>query len=66
MGFIFIIYFLVGVLIYFAPSFVAFARNHQNAMAIFTLNFFLGWTFFGWVAAFVWAMTAVKTEAEKK
>jgi hypothetical protein len=44
--------------LYFAPAIVASARKHHNTLAIFVLNFFLGWTFLGWVVALVWAFTA--------
>jgi hypothetical protein len=49
---------VLGVLIvlYFIPALVAKNRNHHNALAIFILNFFLGWTLFGWVVALIWAM----------
>ncbi len=40
---------------YFLPSIVASRRNHSNARSIFILNFFLGWTFLGWVVALIWA-----------
>lgn len=30
--------------------------NKRNADAIVALNFFLGWTFIGWVIALVWAL----------
>ncbi|MBU6149392.1 MAG: superinfection immunity protein [Verrucomicrobia bacterium] len=39
--------------LYFLPSFVA--RNKRNSLAIFVLNFFLGWTIWGWVGALIWA-----------
>lgn len=42
---------------YFLPSFIAYTRKKQNGWAIFILNFFLGWTFIGWVVALVWAFT---------
>ncbi|MBE7084252.1 MAG: superinfection immunity protein [Clostridiales bacterium] len=45
------------IFLYFLPSFVAFCRKKQNGCAIFILNFFLGWTFVGWVVALVWAFT---------
>lgn len=45
------------VLLYFVPSFVAWARHHRNEGAIGVLNLFLGWTFVGWVVALVWAST---------
>ena len=43
--------------LYFLPSMLAASRKHLSASAIFFLNLFLGWTFLGWVAAFVWACT---------
>lgn len=49
---------IVGFLIYFLPSIVAMRRRHCNLLAIFFLNLFLGWSFLGWVAAFVWACTS--------
>ncbi|MFL6519200.1 MAG: superinfection immunity protein [Chthoniobacterales bacterium] len=53
---------LVGILAipYFFPSIVGCRK--KNASAIFVLNFFLGWTFVGWVVALVWATT--KDEAK--
>jgi hypothetical protein len=48
---------------YFIPTFVANGRRHHNTMAIFVLNLFLGWTFIGWLAALVWACTAVQARA---
>jgi cation transport ATPase len=54
-----ILLFTVGlataVTLYFVPSIVG--RHKNNAVAIFVLNFFLGWTFLGWVLALVWACT---------
>jgi hypothetical protein len=44
--------------IYFIPTGVAMLRNHHNAGAIFALNFLLGWTVIGWVAALVWSLTS--------
>jgi hypothetical protein len=45
---------------YFVPAIVARCRHHQNAAAILVLNLLLGWTFLGWIAAMVWASTAVE------
>ena len=47
----------IGLIFYFLPTFVAARRDHRNAGAIAALNFFLGWTFIGWVIALVWALT---------
>ena len=42
---------------YFVPALVAWSNKHKNVQAICVLNFFLGWTFIGWVAALIWAFT---------
>jgi Superinfection immunity protein len=53
---------LVGLLIYFLPTVVAYCRRHHQAPAILVLNTLLGWTLIGWVAACVWAATAIREE----
>lgn len=53
-----IVLIVLGVALYFTPSFVAGAREHPNTTAILALNLLLGWTFLGWVGALVWALTA--------
>jgi hypothetical protein len=45
---------------YFLPTIVAQARRQPNLLAIGFLNLLLGWSFFGWVGALVWAL--VKTD----
>ncbi|HEY1801793.1 MAG TPA: superinfection immunity protein [Terriglobales bacterium] len=45
-----------GFLLYFLPSIIALAHSKRNTLAIFLLNFFLGWTFIGWIVALVWAV----------
>lgn len=47
---------IVLALVYFLPSIVAYFRAHKNKVAIFFLNLLAGWTFIGWVAAFVWSV----------
>ena len=49
---------IIILFLYFLPSLIAANRKHLNAMAIFVLNLFLGWTLLGWVGALVWACTA--------
>lgn len=49
------IFLLIGGFIYFIPTIVAVVEKRRNFVAIFVLNFFLGWTFLGWVIALVWA-----------
>ena len=46
--------------LYWLPSVVAVARKHHHLLAIAALNAFLGWTVIGWIAALVWALTAVQ------
>lgn len=56
-GFVGIILFILSLALYFLPTIIALLRGHRNALAIFLLNFFLGWTFIGWVVALVWSAT---------
>ena len=46
-----------GLFFLILPAWIAFKRGHNNAGAILALSILLGWTFLGWVAALVWAMT---------
>jgi hypothetical protein len=48
---------IIVLAIYFLPTIVAGRRYHNNMMAIFVVNLFLGWTFLGWVGALVWSCT---------
>ena len=41
--------------LYFAPTLIAFTRNHPRWMAIGVLNLIGSWTLIGWLIAFVWA-----------
>ena len=52
-----------GLIVYFIPNWVANARKHHNANAIFVTNLFLGWTFIGWVAALIWSFTEVEAKS---
>jgi len=52
-GVIVLLLLLVG---YFLPFIIALIRKHIDSTAIFVLNLFLGWTFFGWVIALVWSV----------
>lgn len=53
------LFILGGAWLYFLPAITAWARKHQNMMAIFVLNLLLGWTLLGWAVAMVWACTKV-------
>jgi uncharacterized membrane protein YbhN (UPF0104 family) len=60
-GVIVLLLLLVG---YFLPFIIALARKHVDSTAIFVLNLFLGWTFFGWVGALVWAVKKFEVKAK--
>jgi hypothetical protein len=49
-----IILLFLAIIIYFLPA--AAAWNKQSFGAVLALNFFLGWTFVGWVIALAWAL----------
>jgi Superinfection immunity protein len=55
---LFLPFFGFGLALYFLPSIIALARNKRDTLAIFLLNFFLGWTFIGWIVSLVWAVKA--------
>ena len=55
-----IVLIIIPLLFYFIPTMIALQRSHHQTMAIVLLNVFTGWTFVGWIAALVWAATAVK------
>ena len=42
--------------VYFIPAIVAYSKHKVNRAAILAVNFFLGWTFVGWVVALFWAL----------
>ena len=50
--------------IYFIPVIIAYIRKHNNILAITILTIFLGWTFFGWLAAVLWALNSDVQENE--
>jgi hypothetical protein len=57
------LFLLILIIIYFAPTIIAFIRQKENAVSILMLNLFLGWTFVGWVIALVWSFMV---EEEKR
>lgn len=56
----FILILLIGIVIfiYFIPSWIAWGKN--NADSVIAINFFLGWTFVGWVVALAMAVSSDK------
>ncbi len=48
---------LILIALYFLPAIIASSRKHPSMMAIFAVNLLFGWTFLGWIWAFIWALT---------
>jgi Superinfection immunity protein len=46
--------------IYVMPMLIASERGHKRVNAIVVFNILTGWTFFGWVISFVWALAEEK------
>lgn len=46
----------IGLAIHFIPTIIAIARRKRNAVWIFLVNLFLGWTVIGWIWALVWSL----------
>lgn len=56
-------WFAVLVLIYFIPAIMG--RDKTPRVGIFLANLFFGWTFIGWVATLIWAVS-LKQDPEWK
>jgi hypothetical protein len=56
-GHVWLLFFLlVSFVLYFVPTIVAVARQSHLLAAVAVVNVLLGWTFIGWVVAFVMAV----------
>jgi hypothetical protein len=55
--FILLVIAAVAIAFYLLPTIIAVLRKHQHMPAIAAVNILLGWSFLGWVAALVWALT---------
>ena len=56
----------ISLAIYFIPVIIAYVRKHNNTFAITIMTLFIGWTFFGWLAALLWALNSdTKDKAEE-
>jgi len=43
---------------YIFPSIIAFSRKHNNKVPILIVNLIFGWTFIGYIIAFIWSFTS--------
>ena len=48
---------MIALMAYLLPTAIAAGRKKKNTNAILALNVLLGWTFIGWIVAFVWSLT---------
>lgn len=46
----------ITLMLYFAPTLIAFFTDHRKTKSLFAFNLFLGWTVIGWVIALIWAL----------
>jgi hypothetical protein len=51
-----IVFFPSAIALYFYPTICA-VGEHPKTTPIFALNLLAGWTFIGWIAAFIWALS---------
>jgi hypothetical protein len=56
--------FALALISYFLPGIIASIRGSHHQTAICLINFFLGWTVLGWLAALIWAV--VEKPMERK
>lgn len=56
--FLCVVWFFIALILYFMPIIIAYLRKHQNILSISLLTLFLGWTFFGWLAAILWSLNS--------
>jgi len=56
--FLLVVWLLIALIIYFLPIIIAYLRKHKNILSIGLLTLFLGWTFFGWLAAILWSLNS--------
>lgn len=56
---------LMGFFLYFIPTIVSSYRKTNNLWLVFLINFFFGWSFIGWIVAFVLALTGETRQLKK-
>ena len=47
---------VVGAILYFVPTVLAWWMHVKSAKAIFYVNLVFGWTIVGWIVALMWVM----------
>jgi positive regulator of sigma E activity len=50
------IFLVVGAIVYFVPTVLAWWMHVKSTRAIFYVNLVFGWTIVGWIVAMMWVM----------
>jgi hypothetical protein len=50
------IFLVVGAILYFVPTMLAWWMNVKSTRTIFYVNLVFGWTVVGWIVALMWAI----------
>ncbi|MFZ2619560.1 MAG: superinfection immunity protein [Alphaproteobacteria bacterium] len=50
---------------YLSPTVIAVVRRHPNQASIGVVNFFLGFTYIGWVVALAWSLSYIPPEVRR-
>ena len=58
MGELVVLLFLIGIPLYFLPSYLAYKRKKRSKLSILLVNLFFGWTTIGWIIALIWAVSS--------
>jgi hypothetical protein len=48
---------LMSLALYLLPTIIVLARRKKKVLGPILVNVLLGWTFIGWIAALIWALT---------
>ncbi|KJK59256.1 membrane protein [Saccharothrix sp. ST-888] len=56
------VFLIVGLVMYFVPTVIAFLRGTRNKGAVLVVNLFLGWTFIGWVVALAMSFGGARSQ----
>jgi ribosomal protein L37E len=59
-----LIFVLIGICVYFIPSFAAVTRKVTNSGSVFVINLLLGWILVGWAVALAMAVKTNMTQIE--
>ena len=60
------VWWIVGLIVYFIPTIIAIKRDHPNKVAIILLNFLLGWVGIGWIGALIWSVLAIPEQGRDR